>query len=164
MGAVECGAGSAVCVGGILVTFDALAVAGRVRGDGIIDPEADPRYAEMSMGTTKAIERALHEVVELLVAKDYAALECLTRGARLRASELRQAVEDYGRTLVMPPPGDVARADVVSIHGSSPQAYSVRLRLFTQDEGPSDLEVQATLIEDPGANGMRVEIDNIIVA
>ncbi|HSN98079.1 MAG TPA: hypothetical protein VLS89_07260 [Candidatus Nanopelagicales bacterium] len=116
------------------------------------------------MSAAKSIERTLRAVVELLVRKDYSGLERLTHGVRLRASELEKGVDDYGRTLVFPPSDAFSRADVIPIRGASPQAYSVRFRLHTREEGQSDLEMQATFIDDPGAEMMVVEIDNIIVA
>lgn len=54
--------------------------------------------------------------------------------------------------------------DVIPIRGAVPPAYSVRFRLFTLEEGPSDLELQATFIGYPSDEMMRVELDNIIVA
>ena len=110
------------------------------------------------------IERTLRKVVELLVRKDYPALEQLTRGGRLNAAEIGSGVDDYGRTLVLPPPEAFSRVDVVPVRGTTPPAYSIRFRLFTREEGESDLEVQATFIDNPASDLMTVELDNILVA
>lgn len=112
-----------------------------------------------------AIERTIRAVVELLVRRDYAALERLTSGVRLKASEIESGIVDYGRTIVSPPPDAFANLDVIPILGSKPHAYSVRFRLFTKEEGQSDLELQATLILARGPfEQMDVEVDNIRVA
>jgi len=102
--------------------------------------------------------------MNLLVSGRYADLEHLTQGVRLRASEIKEGVRDYGRTLVHPPPDAYSRIDAVLTTGTSPPAYSIRFRLFTLEEGLSDLELQATFIGDPNQEAMRVELDNIIVA
>jgi len=113
---------------------------------------------------TNAIARTLRVVVELLVRHDYGGLERMTGGERLRASEMEAAIRDYGRTLVMPLAEDFLRADVIPVQESSPPAYSVRFRIYTEEEGLSDLELQATLVGDPDAETLSVELDNIIVA
>src|SRR5689334_21362992 len=110
-----------------------------------------------------AIGSTLRRVVNLLVGKDYAGLERLTRGVRLRASEIETGIREYGRTLVLPPPEAFSSADVIAIRGSVPPAYSVRFRLHTREEGLSDLQLQATFIEDLNENNMVVQLDNIIV-
>jgi hypothetical protein len=104
------------------------------------------------------------EAMEMLVQEDYAALERLTHGARLRAPKIEAAVREYGRTLVAPPSEAFSCADVIPIQGTSPPSYSVRFRLYTREEGVSDLELQATLIGDSNLELMNVELDNILVA
>lgn len=112
---------------------------------------------------TERIGHTLRRVVELLVQHDYAGLERLTRGVRLPASEMAGAIREYGRTLVMPPADAYSQADVMPIDGSSPEAYSVDFRLYTEEEGRSDLEIRLTLI-DTGVEGMmKVELDDILV-
>lgn len=116
------------------------------------------------MPNQNAIERTLRLVLDLLVKKDYAELERMTHGIRLSAAELEEGVRDYGRTIAQPPPDAFGQVDVVPIRGAVPSAYSVRFRLFTLEEGESDLELQATLIDKPEQEIMGVELDNIIVA
>jgi hypothetical protein len=119
----------------------------------------------MSVGTpVLLIERTLREVVRLLVQKDYAYLERLTNAVRLKASEIEAGIAEYGRTIITPPLEAFSNIDVIPIRSSVPPAYSIRFRLYTQEEGRSDLELQATFVEEPVATQMKVEIDNIIVA
>lgn len=112
----------------------------------------------------RAIDRTLRLVVDLLVQRNYAELERLTHGVRMRASEIEEEVRRYGRTIAYPPAEAFAQVDVVPVRGAVPPAYSVRFRLFTLEEGPSDLEVQATFMEVPEQEVMQVELDNLIVA
>ena len=118
----------------------------------------------MSLSAEERIERALLRVVSLLVQEEYIGLERLTRGLRLRADEIESGVKEYGGTLVFPPAGAFSSADVVPIQGTSPQAYSVRFRLYTEEEGRSDLEVQATFTDTLDGDAMTVELDGILVA
>ncbi|UJR86106.1 DUF7668 domain-containing protein [Sandaracinus amylolyticus] len=109
------------------------------------------------------IEAALRTIAALLVQKDYSGVEALTGGVRLKEPEIARAIAEYGRTLVSPPSEAFGVLDVVPIRASKPPAFSVRFRLYTLEEGESDLELQLTLIEESGREGMRVELDDIIV-
>jgi hypothetical protein len=119
----------------------------------------------MSTNTlTAGIEKTLRKIIELLVQRDYAALERLTGGERLTASEIESGVDDYGRTLILPPSNSYSRADIIPIRNKTRQEYSIRFRLYTAEEGESDLELQATFIANNEGEMMTVEIDDIIVA
>ena len=52
---------------------------------------------------TWPFESVVREVVALLARGEYTALERRTGGARLSATELREAVQAYGRRIVVPP-------------------------------------------------------------
>ena len=120
----------------------------------------------MTMNTTtqKRIRQSVKKVVAMLVNADYKGLEALAGGVRLRSDHIESGIVDYGKTLTFPPESAYDVIDVVEVPGKTPSEYSIRFRLFTKEEGQSDLELQATLVDD-NANGpeMRVEIDNIIV-
>jgi hypothetical protein len=111
----------------------------------------------------KSLEKTLRAVVDLLVKRKYAELEKMTAGVRLKAAEIESVVNEYGRTIADAPAEAYSNVDVIPIRASAPPAYSVRFRLFTVEEGASDLELQATLIDESGEL-MRVEIDDILVA
>lgn len=118
----------------------------------------------MTEETRQRIEATVRHVVDLLVAKDYQAIETLTGGLRLRKHEIESGVLEYRRRLITPPTGAYRLVDVVAISNMSPAEYSIRFRLYTEEEGRSDLEIQATLIDSEETALMKVEFDNVLVA
>lgn len=118
----------------------------------------------MNEETRQRLELTVRNVVELLVARNYQAIEALTEGVRLKSHEIEAGVLEYGRRLTSPPTGAYGLVDVVPISNTSPPEYSVRFRLYTEEEGRSDLEIQATLIDTEKTSSMKVEFDNVLVA
>lgn len=108
------------------------------------------------------IKATVVQLLLWLVAGDYAAIERTTRGIRLSAALLRQAVVEYGRTLTMPPASVLDLLDVIEVEASNPRAWSVRVDLWTAEEGRSDLSLECTLIDRPG-DLLGVEVDNLHV-
>lgn len=104
----------------------------------------------------------IKKIVELLVAKKYQELEQLCGSVRLTAAEIDQAICDYDAVLVLPPDSDYENIDAIEITGASPRSWSIRYDLWTEDEGRSDLSLEATLIE-TDQEIMGVELDNIHV-
>ena len=109
-------------------------------------------------------DATVREVVALLAEREYAALERLSGGVRLSAAQLREAVHEYGRRIVVPPVGAAPPLDVVEIlPGRTEQrSWSVLVALWTAELGPSDLELQLTVREQE-AGGFAVEIDGVLV-
>lgn len=108
------------------------------------------------------IENTVKFLVELLVDNRYQDIEDLTKGIRLDATQIRQAIDDYGRTLTRPPESEYSNLDVIEVQGTSPRKWSVRFDLWTEEEGRSDLSIELTLL-DSGDDTLNVEIDNIHV-
>ena len=97
-------------------------------------------------------EATVCHVVGLLAAGDYRALEQLSGGG-LSAHEVRQSVEDYGRS-VLPSPFEMG--EPVAVTG--PRAWAVDMDLHTAEEGRSDLTLSLTLLDDPGPlYGVRLD-------
>jgi hypothetical protein len=111
---------------------------------------------------SEEILEAITSVVRHLVAGEFAELEALTSGHRLSAHEIHRIVREYGRTLIMPPPGAFADLEVVTVAGAKPVRWSVVCDLWTEEEGRSDLSLELTLI-DQGHSHLVIEIDNIHV-
>ena len=108
------------------------------------------------------IRDTVHHLVETLVAGDYDGIEEATQGRRLTAKQLRQAVEEYGRELQMPPEVVFHNLDVNEIEGAIPRAAWVLVDLWTVEEGRSDLTLEIRLAE-TGGELYDIEIDNLHV-
>lgn len=114
-----------------------------------------------SMIDAERLQQTVLHLVSLLVDQQYSELEKLSDGKRLSAAEIQHAVTCYGRTLTMPPV-DVDEADVIEVIGSNPTRWSVIVRLYTQEEGLSDLSLDVSLIESDGLV-YRAEIEDLHV-
>ncbi|WEX87116.1 hypothetical protein PZN02_003472 [Sinorhizobium garamanticum] len=103
----------------------------------------------------------LRQVVAWLVARDFVAVEARSRGVRLSAEQMRQAIEEYGRTPVMPPDDAFLDIDAIALTNSDARVWSVRFDLWTHEEGRSDLSLECTIVIDNGT--LDIEVDNIHV-
>jgi len=99
--------------------------------------------------------------MQLLVDKEYRALEQLSGGRRLSASAMEYAVSDFGRTLMMPPDGSFF-ADVVPIASTTSISWSIVLPLYSIEEGLSDLSLELT-VEKLDNRLFSVEIEDLHV-
>ncbi len=108
-----------------------------------------------------ALRDPVRRIVEALAAKDYSQAATITNGIRLPEDQIRGAIEDYGRTLVMPPDDAFDDMDVVQVTGATPSQWSVRMSLWTEEEGRSDLSIELTLKESGG--DFVVELDDLHV-
>ncbi len=109
---------------------------------------------------SSAAVNAIRQLVEDLVAGDYAAIAADGRIGRLTNDELRRAIVQYGKTLVSLPVGGVDAADVYP-SDNDPRESAVDLPLWTAEEGRSDLTLSLTVVE--GEDGPRVSIDDLHV-
>jgi hypothetical protein len=101
------------------------------------------------------VRSALDEIVPLLVAGRMEDIQRIDRGGRMKADEWRTRIAEYGKTLRKPPQGDFETSDVIPLQGQEGSAWSVWYRLWTVEEGKSDLAVELTVYYD----GQNVEID-----
>ena len=110
----------------------------------------------------RQIVATMTRLVGWLVQGNVAAIEEYTKGRRLSADLLQQAVSDYERKLVMPPHiADVL--DAIEVGAAQPRAWSVRVDLWTEEEGRSDLTLECTRT-DGGGDLLPAEIDNLHVS
>jgi hypothetical protein len=107
------------------------------------------------------IRNAVRRLIDMLVAEDYDAIEEATRGRRLTAEQLRQAVDEYGQELQMPPQVMFHNFDVNEIEGAIPRAWWVLVDLCTAQEGRSDLTLEIRLT-DTGGELYDIEINHDI--
>ena len=108
-----------------------------------------------------ALQDPVRRIVEALVARDYLRAAEITNGNRLPEDQIRDAIEEYGCTLVMPPVDAFNDLDVVEVTGASPAQWSVRMHLWTEEEGKSDLSIELTLKE--AGEDFDVELNDIHV-
>ena len=110
---------------------------------------------------TKNLIAPVRQIVELLGAKDYDQIVRTTGGQRLDAAAIEAAIRGYGKTLVSPPDSIYDHLDAIRVQNIHPPRWSVRVGLWTADEGRSDLSVELTVIEDE--SGYVIELDDIHV-
>src|SRR5215208_5306828 len=116
------------------------------------------------------ISDTVHHLVGMLVAEDYAGLEAVSRGRRLTAEQLRQAVEEYGgdlrasgvaaKELRMPPESVFETFDEDNlwvIELASPRSWRVLVPLWTVEARRSDLTLEVDLT-DTGGEQYDIEI------
>jgi len=108
------------------------------------------------------IEGLMRQIVRWLVDRDFEAIEKYSRGRRLSADMIRGAVDDYGRTLIMPPDATFSNLDVIEVQTAAVPTWSVRVDLWTKEEGLSDLSLECTVI-DSGGKELDAEMDNLHV-
>lgn len=107
------------------------------------------------------LEPVVRTVVKRLVGGEYvdAVQDC--SASRLTADDLTEAVRDYGRTLIEPPPDAYRDLDVIAVRDSSHPTWSVRAPLWSREEGRSDLTLELTITRD--GDRWDVEIDDLHV-
>jgi hypothetical protein len=115
----------------------------------------------ITLGIEERIRDAVKDVVALLVAREYAKLERRSAGIRLSAEDMRRAVEEYGRTLRMPPDEVFGAFSLGEVRGSVPKAWWIVIDLWTKEEGRSDLSLEMTIVD--VGDQFRIEVDNIHV-
>ncbi len=94
-----------------------------------------------------ALQVAVSVLVSLLAAGDFDVAAAMTRGDRLSAEALREAVDRYGRTLVALPAEELERLDVVELQGREYPTFHVVVDLWTAEEGRSDLSLELELVD-----------------
>ena len=107
------------------------------------------------------IQKEVSSLIRLLVDGQYHQVESLTKGVRLPTSQIQNAIKQYGRKLVEPPHDAYKLMDVIEVQTSNVPRWSVTMRLWTEEEGQSDLTVELTLIKNNGA--FIMELDDIRV-
>jgi hypothetical protein len=102
----------------------------------------------------------VRRLIEDLAAGRYAQLAADGRAGRLTETELRTAVEEYGRTLV-PLPADGEMIVDIYEQTSHPEELALDVPLWTKEEGRSDLTLALTAIKQ--GETYTVEVDDLHV-
>jgi len=101
-------------------------------------------------------------ITDLLSQKAYWHLEKLSNGISLTAKELKQAVTDYGQTIIILPEQEYEDLDIIEVKDEEPKQWSVNVPVFTEEEGKSDLTLELTFIDTP-TDLYKIEIDGLHV-
>jgi hypothetical protein len=100
-------------------------------------------------------------MVDHLVREDYESAVRRCVKSRLTSDDLRTVIHDYGRKLISPPADAYNSLDAVQVKGAAVPTWSVRVPLWTREEGRSDLTLELTIAVGPGAPS--VELDDLQV-
>ncbi len=113
------------------------------------------------MGTlSQAAIRSVHDLVAALSRGEYRAITSAGRVSRLQAADMRQGIEEYGRTLVPLPSNAIAEWDLYPLDGK-PDVFGVDVPLWTAEEGRSDLTLSLTVHDRQGS--VLIEVDDLHV-
>ena len=109
---------------------------------------------EILLSTVRAlVEQLARGQYDLLISR------CLE--TRLTGEDLREVVRGYGRKLVVPPSNAYKELDAVKIEAVAIPTWSVRVPVWTEEEGRSDLTIELSISLTP--DGPRVELDDLHV-
>lgn len=111
--------------------------------------------------SSELVEPVVRSVVNRLVDGEYADAVKDCPSSRLTADDLLETVQDYGRTLIEPPPDAYRDLDVLAVRDSSRPTWSVRAPLWSREEGRSDLTLELTITR--VGDRWDVEIDDLHV-
>jgi hypothetical protein len=107
------------------------------------------------------LKSAAREMVDRLVHEDYesAVKRCIK--SRLTSDDLRTVIRDHGRRLMSPPEDAYNKLDAVQVKGAVVPTWSVRVPLWTEEEGRSDLTLELTIAV--GSGVPSIEMDDLEV-
>jgi hypothetical protein len=108
----------------------------------------------------RSFRKPVAEITAVLARGDFDALEADGRAGRVGADGLRQAVAEYGRTLIELPDAAYELADAGPV-STEPGQWWVVVPMWTAEEGRSDLSLELSAI--PSGDGHRFEIDDLHV-
>jgi hypothetical protein len=99
--------------------------------------------------------------VDQVARGEYESLMARCAKSRLTIDDLRIAIRDYGCTLVSPPSDAYENLDAVQVSDAAVPTWSVRVPLWTSEEGRSDLTLELTIAL--GTARPSIEIDDLHV-
>jgi hypothetical protein len=100
-------------------------------------------------------------MVERIAQGDYESLVQRCAKSRLTSQDVSLVVRNYGREVISPPIDAYQNLDSVPIKNATVPTWSVRLPLWTKEEGWSDLTLELTIAL--GSGDPIVELDDIHV-
>ncbi len=108
------------------------------------------------------MQQALRDLVHELVDRNYVGLEADRRAGILNAGQLKQAITNYGGTL-LDLPAEAFEPQFTTAYPKTNQRgqWLVDLTLWTEEEGPSDLTLQVRV--QPTTDNVLLTIEDIHV-
>jgi hypothetical protein len=103
----------------------------------------------------------VRQILGSLAAGDYESIVSLTKGVRMSCDDIASAIRDVRGTLGTPPDDAFRAMDIVEAMGATIPQFSVRMPLWTQEDGRSDLTMELTIKLRDGIP--EVELDDIHV-
>ena len=108
-----------------------------------------------------ALRSTARRLVDLLTHEDYVLAVEYCAKSRLSSDDLRNVIREYGRKLAPPPLDAYNNLDAVQVKSAVVPTWSVRVPLWTKEEGRSDLTLELTIALDSGVQ--KVELDDLHV-
>jgi len=110
---------------------------------------------------TNDILPVLRDIMIKIEAKDYEKVVSYCSASRLTAEDIKIVVNEYGKSFMVPPPSAFEIVDAVLVRDTDLPTWSLRVPLWSKEEGRSDLEMQLTVRQ----RGKRwdVELDDMLV-
>ena len=104
-------------------------------------------------------QEAVQNLIVAISGGEFVKALAMTDKSRCSAGDLSRVIRKYGRSLIAPP---FAPWDIVDLAGSCPRGWSLRVPLWSEEEGRSDLEVRLTIRMPDEV--LRIELDDVLVA
>jgi hypothetical protein len=115
----------------------------------------------MTEAPTSVLALGASKVLQALAGKDYTGALAHCARSRLSAADLQTVIEDYGRSVVLPPKDVHEFVDAVRVVGADKSTWSVRVPLWTLEEGRSDLTLELTIRITE--SGVLIDLDDLHV-
>lgn len=115
----------------------------------------------MTEFSSESLGPLVRELINRLANGEYDALLDQCSASRLTVDDIRQVIDDYGRTFVEPPPSVYHNLDAVAVRDARQPTWSVRAPLWSKEEGRSDLTLEVTVIHD--GDRWHVELEDLHV-
>lgn len=87
----------------------------------------------------------IEQLVKDIASCKYAEIQSDGRIGRLTASELEEAIKEYGRTIIPLPSEGLKLIDACKVDGTQGE-WMVDVPMWTKEEGRSDLTLSATVV------------------
>jgi hypothetical protein len=110
---------------------------------------------------SETILTAMRNIVILISDGEYGRAIAMCSASRLSEKDIEIVIKNYRRKFVRPPADFDEYVDVVALVERSLHAWSIRVPLWTLEEGHSDLTLELTVTD--ASAGVAIELDDLRV-